>query len=105
MNEKTVNKINRKEVSKDVAKQLGFFANAVNEVLVGLDDCVCDYITGIEKDEIIEVKLMHGVKLRIEVLPEKEMYIAAQGKDCIIPERLKITAHVSNAFKNKMNAA
>lgn len=105
MNEKTVNKINRKEVSKDVAKQLNFFANAVNEILVGFDDCICDQIAGIGKEEIIEVKLMHGVKLRIEVLPEKEMQIAAQGRNCIIPERLKITAHVSNAFKNKMNAA
>lgn len=42
MNGKAVNKINRKEVSKDVAKQLNFFANAVNEILVGFDDCICD---------------------------------------------------------------
>ncbi|MFR2774855.1 MAG: hypothetical protein ACLTBR_03380 [Anaerostipes sp.] len=104
----------KKELYKNIAKASGFDLDDVKEIFAITEQVIFDELSSATLKKPTKINLMDGLMIKSVFIPKHEMNnpwrkkeeICLDGKSddkILVDDKLKVSAHVTKWYKNKIN--
>lgn len=93
----------KENLIKDIAKQTNKNISDVRDIYNTLEKDVFDFLSSVDKDKDVSIRLFEGISLNGSYVPEVEKVNNLTGKVNYVKSKIKLKCNITRSYCEKLN--